>query len=86
MTSKKKAAPTKNKEQPITTQCFDLKESIKAQTNTLEIVNDLTQIKTPGRKIMKFITSSISMAMFMAKDYDLKVHELTEEEFQAISI
>ena len=32
---------------------------------------------------MKFITSSISMAMFMAKDYDLKVHELTEEEFQA---
>jgi hypothetical protein len=34
---------------------------------------------------MKFITSSISMAMFMAKDYDLKVHELTEEEFQAIA-
>ena len=34
---------------------------------------------------MKFITSSISMAMFMAKDYDLKVHELTEEEFQALA-
>ena len=34
---------------------------------------------------MKFITSSISMAMFMAKDFDLKVHELTEEEFQALA-
>ena len=34
---------------------------------------------------MKFITSSISMAMFMAKDYDLKEHELTEEEIQAIT-
>ena len=34
---------------------------------------------------MKFITSSISMAMFMAKDYDLKVHELTEDEFQTLA-
>lgn len=34
---------------------------------------------------MKFIISSMSMAMFIAKDFDLKVHALTEDEFQALA-
>jgi hypothetical protein len=37
-------------------------------------------------KIMKFIISSISPGMFQAKNWDLKFHELTEEEFQALAM
>ncbi len=35
---------------------------------------------------MKFIISSLSPGMFQAKNWDLKFHELTEEEFQALAI
>jgi hypothetical protein len=34
---------------------------------------------------MKFIISSISMGMFMNPSFDLKVDELTEDEFQALA-
>ena len=34
---------------------------------------------------MKFIVSSLSPFMFYDKDFDLKFHSLTEEEFQAIA-
>lgn len=34
---------------------------------------------------MKFIISSISPAMFIDKNYALLVHELTEDEFQALA-
>lgn len=34
---------------------------------------------------MKFIVSSISPGMFIDKNYTLIVHELTEDEFQAIA-
>lgn len=34
---------------------------------------------------MKFIVSSLSPSMFLAKDFDLKFHELTEDEFQALA-
>ena len=34
---------------------------------------------------MKFIISTFSPNMFMAKDFDLKFHRLTEDEFQALS-
>ena len=37
-------------------------------------------------KIMKFIISSISPGMFQAKNWDLKFHELTEDEFQALAM
>ena len=35
---------------------------------------------------MKFIISSLSPSMFTHKDFDLKFHELTEEEFQALAL
>ena len=34
---------------------------------------------------MKFIISSMSLGFFLAKDFLLEVHELTEEEFHAIA-
>ena len=34
---------------------------------------------------MKFIISSMSLGFFLAKDFLLEVHELTEDEFQAIA-
>jgi hypothetical protein len=34
---------------------------------------------------MKFIVSSMSLGFFLAKDFLLEVHELTEDEFQAIA-
>ena len=34
---------------------------------------------------MKFIISRYSPKMIMAKDFDLKWHQLTEEEFQALA-
>lgn len=34
---------------------------------------------------MKFIISGISMNLFQDKDFDLKIHELSEDEFQAIA-
>lgn len=35
---------------------------------------------------MKFIISSLSLTMFQEKNYDLRIHELTEDEFQALAI
>ena len=35
---------------------------------------------------MKFIISRYSPKMIMAKDFDLKWHSLTEDEFQALSL
>ena len=35
---------------------------------------------------MKFIISSFSPKMFQDKDFDLKWHSLTEDEFQAIAL
>jgi len=35
---------------------------------------------------MKFIISSLSPAMFQDKDFDLKFHTLTEDEFQALAL
>ena len=34
---------------------------------------------------MKFIISTFSMSMILDKDFDLKIHKLTEEEFQVLS-
>lgn len=34
---------------------------------------------------MKFIISTLSPSMFIATDFDLRWHKLTEEEFQALS-
>lgn len=34
---------------------------------------------------MKFIISSMSLGFFLAKDFLLDVHEITEEEFQALA-
>ena len=34
---------------------------------------------------MKFIISSMSLGFFLAKDFLLDVHELSEEEFQALA-
>ena len=35
---------------------------------------------------MKFIISNLSPNMFQEKEFDLKFHELTEDEFQAIAL
>ena len=35
---------------------------------------------------MKFIISSLSPSMFDIKEFDLKFHELTEDEFQALAL
>ena len=35
---------------------------------------------------MKFIISSLSPSMFAHKDFDLKFHELAEDEFQALAL
>ena len=35
---------------------------------------------------MKFIISSLSPGMFQEKNFDLKFHELSEDEFQALAL
>ena len=35
---------------------------------------------------MKFIISSLSPGMFQERNFDLKFHELSEDEFQALSL